>query len=55
MQWDKVTWEAVDDDDIDIQLPSDKNELLVSLEQQRIRMFYLEYYYWDGEDWNEDE
>lgn len=29
----------------------DISENEVSIEPMRIRMFYLEFFYWDGEDW----
>ena len=54
MKWEKVSWKAVDDDDVDTSaLPIDRSETMVSMEPQRIRMFYLEYFYWTGEDWGE--
>lgn len=53
----KLPWQAEDDDLIDWSLyPSNPNRFsdTLTLEPQRIRMFYLEYYYWDGEDWEEE-
>lgn len=50
----KVIWVGDDDDFVeDYKYPKDKSDTVVSLEPQRIRMFYMEFFYWDGEDWGE--
>lgn len=44
MGWDKVTFNTVDDELIDMSfIPRDKSALLISLEPQRIRTYLIDY------------
>ena len=54
MRSEKVSWVGEDDDFVEeYKFPKDKSWDVVSLEPQRIRMFYLEFFFWAGEDWGE--
>jgi len=54
MRYDKVSWIGEDDDFVEeYKFPKDKSWDVVSMEPQRIRMFYLEFFSWEGEDWGE--